>query len=244
MRLIERLLWGMLAGLAIVLVKILSPDQAYVKSLFLTANAGELGFYAFISLATIALGALSGAFSNESDRVKLLLFCASVPALLSTATAERRDPIPGGGLQPTAGMFSVVTPANAQQQLDPLEGLRCDPGDFLDNFARTANNYLTGKKQTEIEQYSVVIGSAASLSEAKQLADRLQAEHPDFAVRVGCAPSGASRLPVLVGDPATQIDAAALLGEFRQSGKGKPSDGLEPYLLPDPRQKPVYVPTR
>ena len=93
MSLFECLGWGVLAGTVIVLVKILGPDQPYVQSLFNGAARPDITFYMFISLITIVLGCLSGAFCNESERIKLLLFCASVPALLATATSERRNPV-------------------------------------------------------------------------------------------------------------------------------------------------------
>ena len=54
-------------------------------------------FYIFISGITIILGAFSGLFSKETERTKLLIFCASVPALLSTFTGEQRDAVPIDG---------------------------------------------------------------------------------------------------------------------------------------------------
>ncbi len=240
-----RVFWGFLAGIAIVLVKILGPDRDFVNSLFAAISLPDITFYAFISIITISLGAISGAFCNESDRVKLLLFCASVPALLSTATAEKRDMIPippetvaraGGSVNSFRLPPVFATPAYAQI----ADNTECREDSFFSKFAQSAQNYLSGTSQASRANYVVIVYSSADLAEARSVADRIAAAGGDWNPYVGCHRPGNPNYPVIVGERGSELQAADLKGRFDALG-----------MLPDPAylsnyawSVPIYQPHR
>ncbi len=242
----ERLMWGSLAGGAIVLVKIVGPDRDYVYSLFASAATPDIAFYIFISVVTMLLGLVSGAFSNEPDRVKLLLFCASVPGLLSTATGQLREP--ALGLPPAASehaeadyqgaegervwLSSVIVSSARAQTGD--ESHVCSEGSFIQQFSLSAKNYFSGERP----QYSVIVWSTRSFDEAKGLADELSEEPGDWQATVGCRRPNNDYYPVMIGTGMTQIEAATLLGQFVEAAPRSE----KPYLDNYPYRDSIYMP--
>jgi len=248
MSIAQRVFWGLMAGAAIVLVKVLGPDQPYVKSLFVGGTAADMTFYAFISVLTVLLGAISGSFSKEKDRVKLMLFCASVPGLLSTATAVQRDPVaappppsPSANAdRPAAALpsgFFLVNAAMAQSSDDEFV---CKEASFLEQFSQSAKSYLSGAQTTDTPQYSVVVWSTQDLNEAKGVADRLSREPGDWQPAVGCRRPDNAFYPVMIGPTKmTQIEAAQWLGRFVEAGFLSEKPYLSNYIY----RTPIYTPS-
>ncbi len=239
MSLTERVSWGLLAGAAIVLVKIIGPDREYVHALFTpSALSSDVAFYAFISAITVLLGTISGVFSNERDRVKLLLFCASVPALLSTATGQLREPttMPGvadsqAGASPSLSF--IITSAYAQTG-DNLNV--CDEGSFLQQFSQSAKSYLGGSGS---QDYAVIVSSTKNLDEAKGTTNSLAASPSHWNATVGCRRPGNDYYPVMIGNGMTQVDAARMIGKFVEANPGSEA----PYLDNYPYRKVIYTPS-
>ncbi len=245
MTVFERLLWGSMAGLAIVLVKVVGPDKEYLRSVFGSFSA-DVAFYVFISAVTILLGMVSAALSNEADRVKLMIFCASVPGLLSTYTAETREPIkaqaaisgPAENVVRSGFYLPVLaTPAYAQ----PIdEALLCKEDTFLQRFTKTGQAYLSGTKQSDLEQFSVVVASVTTFEEAKRIADTLARSSDDWKAYVGCRRPDNEFFPVLIGQMMDEIGAAELKGSFEKAG----ALTEPPYLSRYPYWSAIYTPTR
>lgn len=241
-----KLFWGALAGILIVLVKILGPDKIFVQSLFEGAATGGIAFYVFISAITILLGTISGLFSKEKEPVKLLIFCASVPALLTTVTTEQREPAATGSTSaPAVDRAQLDTPmlppllistAHAQSADKSHE---CNEGTFFQNFTQTGAQYLSGAKRSNQPFYAAVVASTQNYEEAKSIADKIYRQNKNFAPFVGCKRPGNANYPVIVGQIGTQAAAAEWIGRFEEAG----ILNAKPYLSFYEHRSPVYTPS-
>lgn len=240
----QRFLWGCLAGLTIVFVKIIGPDNDHVRSLFGNIYSADVSFYLFISVITVFLGAISGLFTKEQEPVKILLFCASVPALLSTFTAEQRDTIPQPqSNQDRADFISestgngalgfIVSPAFA----DTEENV-CSEGSAFSKFQTSAQNYLSGSKTAQRPYYAVVAASTKSLDKAKEIAAEIKQANEDWAPYVGCKKPGNQYYPIIVGSIGDQVSAAQLKGQFDAAGVLDQESYVSYYQY----RKPIYTP--
>ncbi|MDF2369737.1 MAG: hypothetical protein P1V21_02980 [Rhizobiaceae bacterium] len=244
----QRVFWGFLAGLTIVLVKIIGPDQSYLRSLFYQISSVDLVFYIFISIVTIVLGAISGLFSKEHEPVKLLLFCASVPALLSTFTGERREAIPLQAPAATENRASAdginrpsmfITSAHAQTLNQTLRQKHvCNEGSFTQRFTQSAQQYLTGKSNARLADYSVVVSSTPDFDKAKRIATQIFTKDKAWAPYVGCRKPGNANYPVIIGPPTSEVEAAEWKGRFEEAQVMPGSAYLSYYEF----RKPVFTP--
>lgn len=240
----SKFLWGSLAGVVIVLVKILGQDRVFVRSLFEGETLGGIGFYIFISLITIFLGAISGLFSQEKEPVKLLIFCASVPALLTTVTTEQRGPaINSAPPKVQADQASIdqlfllnfIAPAYAQAKNKKNV---CNETGFFKNFTQTGVQYLTGTKTSELPYFAVVVASTKDFEEAKSIADKIYQKDKSFAPFVGCKRPGNDYYPVIIGEIGEQVSSAQWVGRFEEANILSQT----PYLSFYEHRAPVYVP--
>ncbi len=221
----RRFLWGVLAGVAIVCVKIIGPDQDHVRSLFLTGVTGAIAFYVFISCITVTLGGISGLFAEEKKPQKMLIFCASLPAIVSMALGTERESQTTGDADMIA-LYSqdthelggmIISGAYAEEQSD--DGV-CDEGTFLEQFTDAANRYLTRAQASET--YRVIVASepdferAGTIAEA--LADRLSDADINLQVSVGCRRPGNIYYPVIVGEDGSQSQARQIQGILSNAG--------------------------
>ena len=241
MPLYQKFLWGLVAGIALICVKFVGPDQDYVKALP-NAGSGEVIFYTLLSAVTIFLGGLSGLFCKDGEPARILVFCASFPALLSAyASQERIDPTlnkqgPVGradaNADPLPG-FSLVTRAYAQD--GGSEGV-CVEGSLISQVGKAAQDYFSPDKSAQ--SYSVVVASSTALPAAKAKADQFASLAQGTSVYVGCRKPGNPYFPVIVGPNSNQQEAAILLGKIIGEGWA-PRDS---YISAYEYRKPIYTP--
>ncbi|MBP1852661.1 hypothetical protein [Rhizobium halophytocola] len=238
MALYQKFLWGLLAGLALICVKIIGPDGDYVKSL-ISANAAEWVFYSILSLITIFLGGLSGLFCKESEPARILVFCASFPALLSAATSQTRQEIPAPSARPAEARLAptldigLVTPAFAQ---NPANDGVCLEGSFVSQIGKAAQDYFSAASATK--SYSVVIASSAKFEDAKSKADHFAQLAGSITVYVGCRKPGNAYYPIVAGPNTSQQEAATLMGRIIGEGWA-PADS---YISSYEYRTPIYTP--
>lgn len=226
MTIFHRFLWGLLAGLAVICVKFVGPDNAVVKALVLTANQGEIVFYALVSFVTIMLGGISGVFAKEVEPGRILVFCAAFPALVSTASAPERIPastaIDVRAERPATGGstlgFGIISSAYAAN--DP-PGLICDEGSFVRQFNAAAKSYFN--KPLQNPTFAVVVGSERSFDLAKLRADDFARRSTKYRITVGCRKPDVAYFPIMVGEPVDIQTAADIKGEVIGQGWA-PSD--------------------
>ncbi|MEM6846898.1 MAG: hypothetical protein AAF580_02355 [Pseudomonadota bacterium] len=210
-----RFLWGLLAGVAVVCVKVIGLDQTHIRSLFIAGTLGAVAFYLFQSIITIILGGISGLFSDEKTPAKLLVFCASFPALISTALAPEKsaDSVSevdrASVTQPVFG--GLVPKAPAQQVSDPTV---CNEGRFFQQFSKAAREFWD--RQPADESWWAVAYSIPDLEQAttraEELSEALQESGIALEVNVGCRRPGNEFYPVIVGQMSDQARAAEVAG--------------------------------
>lgn len=247
----ERIAWGFLAGFAIVLVKILGPDEEYVKS-FLISNANnaegiklaEILAYGFISIVTILLGGIAGAFTKENDKTRILLFAVSFPALLTTVTAQKREPI---GLniaqisEPQDYRHAenwlsqnwIISSAHAQEILGEV----CVEESLTSKILQSTIKYISGSKSNEDTIYRLVIASKKDLAAAKEIANKISLK-TEYSVSVGCKRPESSFFPVYIGDTKDQKNILEFKGEITAQKLLAPPD--EPYVSAYKYSKEIY----
>jgi hypothetical protein len=226
MPIFHRAAWGFLAGLLIVLLKIQGPDQSYVRSLFSSYELMDAVFYVFISLVTISLGLISGLFSKEREPVKLLVFCASIPALLSTATSEQREAFPVS--------LTEINSASIVDQIDHLDMISfpsfissahaqtesseyiCVEDNFLVRFSNSAQRYVTGESYSNLPFYAVVAASTTDFELAKEISKKIFDENAAWAPFVGCRRPGNDYFPIIVGNIGTKTEAIEQKTRFEE----------------------------
>lgn len=245
MTMIERVLWGLLAGLAIVLVKILGPDEQFFRSLLVPQDGGasedlaaELIFYFIISVITVLLGGIAGAFAKENDKTRILLFAVSFPALLTTMTAQKRDAVGNIGALAQSDLVEA-SPASQMANLSPMSLIiskayaidqdvtTCVEAGFGTKILQSAAKYLGGRSNASEKIYAVVIASTKDLNQAKEIANEALL-NTDLQVYVGCKRPGNEYFPVIVGETTNQFDANELKGIVTE--QRLLSDGSEPYI--------------
>lgn len=250
MSLAARFGWGFLAGVAIVLVKILGPDEEYVTSLFATPTTADITAYGFISLITVALGGISGVFCNERSPTKILVFCASFPAFISTITSQERAPVQGAPVEEAAttpavgrattskleipaGLFDgfLVTSAHAQGISEV-----CKEPSFGAQVAQTTKEYITGGRATPSDVYVVVVSSVRSLEEAKRQANDYTARL-GYRFSVGCKQPGNDFFPVYPGDKTSAARAMELKAKLAATG----AFATEPFISNYPYRVAIYT---
>lgn len=241
----SKFFWGFLAGILIVFVKILGPDKLYVRSLFEGESLGGISFYIFISIITIFIGAISGLFSREKEPVKLLIFCASVPALLTTVTTEQRGPAVNGATSGAESIQASTDPSylpsifvsSAFAQSSSKKHV-CDEGGFFRSFSQTGAQYLSGGKRSDLPYYGVVVASTNDFEKAQAIANEIYSKDTNLTPFVGCRKPGNELYPVMVGEVGTQIAAAEWMGRYREAQLL-----LEkPYLSFYEYRVPIYTP--
>jgi len=247
MSLLQRLFWGFLAGLVIIIVKIIGPDQDYVRSLFDLGYSAQTTFYAFISFLTILLGTISALFNKEKEPIKLLLFCASVPALLSTYTGEVRNSVPGlqddvasSSINRTStGSFGLPTIffSTAFAQTINTQDECVEPG-FAAEFSKTAQQYLSGRTNAAQTNYSVIVASIKDLEEAKALATKIFTTNRAWSPYVGCRRPGNEYFPVIIGTATTEVEATELKVKFEAAE----ILSAEPYLSSYEYRTEIFTP--
>ncbi len=251
MSMIKRLSLGLLAGLLIVLVKIIGPDQEYISSIIEASSSEKIFSYAFISLATVTLGAISVIFTKEKDPRKLLFFCASVPAMLSTYTGEVRDKLPidsqgasivnqsinraaiNDNFQP-----SIFSSTAFAQTAGANQDNECVEPSFFSKFSQSTQQYLTGQKYANKPYYNVIVASTKNYEEAKGIALQIFEKNKSWTPYVGCRRPDNPYYPVVIGPSNTQVEAAAWKGKFEQS-KIMPET---PYLSFYQYRQPIFTP--
>lgn len=249
MPMLHKFLWGLLAGLAVVCVKIIGPDVEHVQSLFIAGTIAAIAFYAFISLITIVLGGISGLFSKDNEPARLLIFCASFPALISTALAPQRvaQDVPtdlayvsqgyeADAPSEVATSLRLVGAAHAQNPDDGSpEGHICDEGGFGEQFLKAARDYIS---PTDAASYVVIIASTTDFDEAVAITDRV-GDEVELPVGVGCRRPGNEFYPVIVGKTGSLAEASETLGFVEaQDWVMDP-----PYLSNYPHRVVIYPPS-
>lgn len=241
MPVIVRFIWGMLSGVAVVLVKAIGPDMTVIKEFFLTGNGGEFAFYIFVSGVTIMLGGLSGLFARERDPLRVLAFCAAFPALVTTYTspprlgpdANKHQTIEEVTQQKAAySSFNFITSVQAQDLSNT--SLVCDEGTFSEQFAQAAKTYF--KNEYPSDSFAVVVGSEKDFEVAKQKANTYTRQSKKYAINVGCRRSGNPYFPIMVGNSTDYETALVIKGEVIGEGWA-PSDT---YLSNYPYRKIIY----
>lgn len=236
----DRFLWGLLGGVAVICVKVIGPDIAVVKSLFLVRNGAEIAFYGLISAITIFLGGISGLFAKETEPLRMLAFAAAFPALISTYTAPERIPSSANPAAPT----EASRPANAASlalgfvsvaHAQPANGkFTCDEGSFAEQFSRAAGAYFSNKVATGT--FAVVVGSEQDFNRAKALADAYARSSGGREIYVGCRKPDNPFFPIIVGGSTDMQTASTLMGEVIGEGWA-PSDT---YLSNYAYRAPIY----
>lgn len=217
----QKFMWGLLAGLAVVIVKALGPDSVVIRDFITSLKPGGIAFYAVISVLTVILGGISGLFAKGTEPTQVLVFCAAFPALVTTVSTPER--IPSGGVLPnTQAQFSPVDPpaigwnlklvsSARAQQLQQGQKLVCDEGNFTRQFTNAAKSYFSNQLQTD--NYAVIIASVQGFEQAKEMADRYARQSRKYNVYVGCRKPDNPHFPVIVGNPGNLQTAAEIKGE-------------------------------
>lgn len=222
----QRFMWGLLAGVAVVIVKMLGPDSIVIKEFLTSFNRGGIAFYAVISVLTVILGGISGLFAKGTEPTQILVFCAAFPALVTTASTPERV-APNSDLPNTTAQISpfdppavgwnlkLVSSAMAQQTQEG-KNLVCDEGSFTQQFTNAAKSYFSNQLQTD--NYAVVIGSVQDFDQAKVMADRYARQSGRYNVYVGCRKPGNPYFPIIVGNSGNLQTAAEIKGEIIGEG--------------------------
>lgn len=246
MSIVQRLLLGAVAGLAIVIVRIIGPDHAYVTSIITNYASGAdlsgMVSYVLVGLGTIILGTISGIFANENDTPRnILIFCASFPGLISSLVGEEREPLPvdqpelrAEYHQPVIAPFGLfVSSAQAQTADGPLV---CEEETFGAKVAGKTLRYLSGGNAARQEIYGVVVASKTDFTEAAGLADAYTKKGLE-GVAVGCRRPGNKFFPVMFAESMSRDEAEQKIGEWRASGVLLE----DPYLSAYEFRKPIYL---
>ena len=242
MPLYKRFLWGLLAGIAVICVKLLGPDIEHFRSLVLTGNMGETVFYGLISAITVFLGGVSGLFSKDSDPSRILIFCASFPALVTTAFAPDRIPAninpdrPAEQAEYRGPKFALPSPISVARAQDLANEGFCDEGSFISQFTKAATEYFASNR-LEANSYVVIVGSTTDFSEAKSIADGFAERTDRFPVYVGCRKPGNDYFPIVIGEPSNAETAAGIKGLITGEGWA-PADS---YISSYQYREPIYI---
>ena len=238
----QRFIWGLLAGIAVICVKIIGPDKIVVKEYIFLGNSGEITFYIFLSFVTIFLGGISGLFSKSTEPAQILVFCAAFPALVTTAFNPERMPQNSSTSETAAydipsptlsGIFNFVAAASAQPVAQDVQ-LVCDEGDFLKQFGEAAKTYFSNQSEAEI--FSVVVASEKNLDQAILLADEYARKIDKFEIQVGCRRPNNPYFPVIIGGTTDLLTASEIKGEIIGAGLAPRDTFISNYSY----RKPVY----
>ena len=242
----KRVFLGFAAGFILVLVKILQPDQEYVRSLFSGADASDIAFYIFLSIITICLGGASGLFSSENEPMKVLVFCASVPALISTASSVNRTPASLSAPTearvnvdaPVRSGFSINLISSAHAQTSTVSHVCVEEG-FVGKFATSAGKYLTGSRNSDLPNYAVVVASVKDFQKAKSMADNIARSNRDMQPWVGCRRPGNPYYPVAIGQMGIEKNAYQWKARFEAAG----IMNIKPFLSNYSYRRIIYKPS-
>jgi len=220
----SRFLWGLCAGFVVVLVKVIGVDANFIKPIVVSGNHGELSFYLLVSAGTVLLGGFSGLFSKSTEPMQILVFCASFPALVTTALSPDRSSPPTGPINPVekASLYmpSVIEfdfISNAMAQTTAVNSrLVCDEGSFSKQFKSAAKTYFG--MESKIKSTAVIIASEDSFERAKSIADTFAERTDNYDIYVGCRKPGNPYFPVIVGKPTDFQTAAEVKGEIVGEG--------------------------
>lgn len=244
MALYKKFLWGLLAGFAVICVKLVGPDSDHVRSLFIAGTSGDIAFYSLVCLVTVLLGGISGMFSKETDPTRMLVFCASFPALITTYSAPDRIPTtinadrPAETAMSAPGGFAfpgLIGRAQAGETgLGGPDGV-CDEGSLVGQITDAARTYFSNR--LEDSSYVVIIGSYPDYEEAKAMAQAFAAKSGDLPIYVGCRRPDNPYYPVIAGDRTDAETAAGIKGLIT----GEEWAPMETYISSYQYRVPIYV---
>jgi hypothetical protein len=219
---LERFGLGLLAGIVVVLNKIVSQGASGLRVVFedLAKDSGaifQFFGYAGIAMATVLSAGFIALLFKENSRLKLIAMAVSLPALISawgSAPAEL-----------AAKNFAFITPAFAQENSGASSG---------ESFWRGVQLFFGGAP--DVQKYRVVVASAPTPDEAAGLANRLQQSAPSLHVAVADRASGNPYFAVIASDFLPYADANAILAQVK-----KTQLGANAYLSPERSSSPGLI---
>jgi SPOR domain len=231
---IERIIIGIMAGLAAVCVKILRQDLDSIKGWWVSTRPEDITSlqslflsYYFLVPCLLFLGAvLCWLAVNETSKIKLFAIGLAAPAVITTLAGGPKQSPPPPPVISTPGPagwnfdIGIVTTAHAQTASSP-----CASGPSL----------IQGLKIFfgEPRRYYVIVGGYKSKAEADAKAKEVNEEDPTVKAFVGKRKPCNDYYPVVVGDYLPQDEASKLLQ------KAKKLDSADNVYLSDyPDRRP------
>jgi len=141
--------------------------------------------YLWTGLALSVVGFIALYMTSEKSRMKLFAMAVSAPAVFSNMTAQ------------------TTTPAEAQTHQEASAAQSANPITAISNYIGDANNELP-------KYYRVIVFSSANVESARNLANTINASHPDLKARVRDRRGENDFFGVYVGDILEVHEARAL----------------------------------
>lgn len=230
-----RALYGLAAGFTLVIVRIVTAEAQALSGFYHSQNWLDFGAMLIVFVGMVFLGALGGLFSDATSRHGILMYCAALPGILSTAVAAQQyDPprktITSGPASEVSKNdkgklfeFSFISTARAQENIElPANDHTCSEKYSFADFSTKVISRFSGEP---LQTYDLIVASKSDINAAFETARQL-AEETGLQFSVGCRMPNNEYYPVLVGQDLPLTSAFELKSEFLQ----RAPNSEKPYL--------------